>query len=154
MVLTVTSALYALLLRRLTLGVAGVAAAAALVAVPFLGGRFLPEFKERTLIAHVHALCRDVARRKPAPGRRGSTRRYGPKPVRSLPPAGNAPSFGKATLRGLRQRDMPVPQRLHMKLTFVEGLPFASCDDPPFRIPLTPQGSAAVAERHEAGAST
>src|SRR5947209_6781625 len=35
---------------------AGAAAILAAVAVPFLGGRFLPEFQEQTVIAHVNAL--------------------------------------------------------------------------------------------------
>jgi len=41
---------------RLVFVTTGVAAILAIVAVPFLGGRFLPEFHEQTLIAHVNAL--------------------------------------------------------------------------------------------------
>ncbi len=41
---------------RLVFGVTGAAAMWAIVAIPFLGGRFLPEFHERSLIAHVFAL--------------------------------------------------------------------------------------------------
>ena len=41
---------------RLVFAVAGTLAVCAIVAVPFLGGRFLPEFRERSLIAHVYAV--------------------------------------------------------------------------------------------------
>jgi CzcA family heavy metal efflux pump len=41
---------------RLVFVAAGVAALLAIIAVPFLGGRFLPEFHEQTLIAHVNAM--------------------------------------------------------------------------------------------------
>jgi CzcA family heavy metal efflux pump len=41
---------------RLVFVTAGTAAILAIVAVPFLGGRFLPEFHEQTIIAHVNAL--------------------------------------------------------------------------------------------------
>jgi CzcA family heavy metal efflux pump len=41
---------------RLVLVAAGGAAACALVAVPFLGGRFLPEFRESAVIAHLNAM--------------------------------------------------------------------------------------------------
>lgn len=40
---------------KLVLGFAAIAAALAMVTLPFLSGRFLPEFHERTLIAHVNA---------------------------------------------------------------------------------------------------
>jgi hypothetical protein len=56
-------------------------------------------------------------------------------------------------VQNLKQSGTPVPVRLHMKMTFVDGLPFARCEEPPFQFPLTPQGSAAVAERHGAAAS-
>ncbi len=39
---------------RVVLGVCGTLAAAAIAVLPFLGGRFLPEFHEHSLIAHVH----------------------------------------------------------------------------------------------------
>ena len=41
---------------RLVVGTAVLAAVAAMIAVPFLSGRFLPEFHERTMIAHVLAV--------------------------------------------------------------------------------------------------
>ncbi len=41
---------------RLVFAVSGTLALCAVVAVPFLGGRFLPEFRERSLIAHVYAV--------------------------------------------------------------------------------------------------
>jgi CzcA family heavy metal efflux pump len=41
---------------RLVIGLTAAAAALAIVAIPFLGGRFLPEFRERSLIAHVFAV--------------------------------------------------------------------------------------------------
>jgi CzcA family heavy metal efflux pump len=41
---------------RLVFGITGAAAALAIIAIPLLGGRFLPEFRERSLIAHVFAL--------------------------------------------------------------------------------------------------
>ena len=41
---------------RLVFGATGVAAALAIVVIPFLGGRFLPEFRERSLIGHLFAL--------------------------------------------------------------------------------------------------
>lgn len=41
---------------RLVFGMSGTAAVLAMVAIPFIGGRFLPEFRERSLIAHVYAV--------------------------------------------------------------------------------------------------
>jgi len=41
---------------RLVLTLAGLAGVAAIAVVPFLGGRFLPEFHERSVIAHVNAV--------------------------------------------------------------------------------------------------
>lgn len=41
---------------RLVMATTGTAAVLSLVTVPFLGGRFLPEFRERSLIAHVFAV--------------------------------------------------------------------------------------------------
>jgi multidrug efflux pump subunit AcrB len=38
---------------RLVFGISGMAAVLAMIAIPFIGGRFLPEFRERSLIAHV-----------------------------------------------------------------------------------------------------
>lgn len=58
---TAFTARYGRLLRRLVerpgtvVVAAGIVAALAIVAVPFLGGRFLPEFHESTLIAHIQA---------------------------------------------------------------------------------------------------
>ena len=41
---------------RLVLAIVGVATIGAGVVLPMLGGRFLPEFKEKTVIAHIHAV--------------------------------------------------------------------------------------------------